>query len=73
MSGVRVSHLGPKNEKNRQEWRFFCVYSSAIWMGDPLLLFDVGQLNSNGSGASPEPFLAYTHILPHNTIILCPT
>ena len=69
MSGVRVSHLGPESEKNRQKWRFFCVYSSLVRAVDPLWLFNVGQLNSNGAGISPALFFTLTHILTHNTAI----
>jgi hypothetical protein len=55
MSGVRVSHLGPKNEKNRQEWRFFCVWPAKVvdrgvkmhiyWMNNskPLEMLDISS------------------------------
>ena len=69
MSGVRVSHLGPKNEKNRQKWRFFCAYSALIRMADPLCFSNVGQDNRNGAEGSPALFLASAHILTHNTAI----
>ena len=31
MPQVRILSLGPPYEKNRQKWRFFCVYCSVFW------------------------------------------
>ena len=69
MSGVRVSHLGPENRKNRQKWRFFCVLGSGILRLDPQCFFNVGQLNSNGARISSALIFVLTHILTHNTAI----